>query len=458
MGTRYKFTNKDWKEKAINRSRELTRTKQELKRQKARANKWRRNYYGLKKENTPTQVKGHKYPLELIWMAVLMHINFNVSLRGVSQSMVKLGELYGLTTKYISHMTIRNWCLKFGLYCLLSPINSGKYVLIIDESVEIGRERLLLLLVIPVEYYSPIVALRMEDVKVLDLGVQQSWTATQVAQKIKQKTEMHGLEISYGISDKCSKLRRAMRECGLKWIGDCTHEMANVSKAIFKKDVLANAFIIKMNLLRRKWILSKHTLLVPPELRTKNRFHQMFIIHKWAEQILSEWGSICESAKEELFFVQEGKPLIKVMRQCYDLIEVFSSIFKAKGIHNNSLEQWKETVKEYKEQQPLSEQAAFFIKKMDEYLNRQKANIPENIQILCCSDIIESTFGKYKNKGVKIITDDVLKIAAYSKKSSLGEVARAMQEIKIKDTLEWKQNNTTISKLALLKQKRKTAA
>ena len=77
---------------------------------------------------------------------------------------------------------------------------------------------------------------------------------------------------------------------------------------------------------------------------------------------------------------------------------------------------------------------------------------------MCCSDIIESTFGKYKNKGVKIIIDDVLKIAAYSKKSSLGEVARAMQEIKIEDTLEWKQNNTTISKLALLKQKRKTAA
>lgn len=448
MGTSIKSRDNYWKEKAQLNSKKLSRANQELKRQKSRANKWREKYYEEKKASHPKQVKEHKYPLELIWMAVLMHINFGVSLRGVSQSLVKIGELYGLNIDYISHMTIRNWCLKFGLFRLLNP---GKYVLISDESVEIGREHLLLLLVVPIEKYSPISPLKMEDVKVLDLGVQQSWTSAQVAQKIKQKTAKHDIQIAYGISDKCSKLRGAMRDCGIRWIGDCTHEMANVSKAIFQKEEVSNKFITTMNLLRRKWILSKHTLLVPPELRTKNRFHQMFIIHKWAQRIIADWDKIDKNAKKELFFVQQNKPLIEAMQQCYDLIEVFCSIFKAKGIQKNSLNNWYEKVQQYKEQTSISGQANQFIEGMNAYLTRQKTTIPEDIQILCCSDIIESTFGKYKNKGTKIITDDVLKIAAYSTQGTLEEVHTAMRETRIVDVLKWKKENTTISKLAILK-------
>ena len=453
-----KDTEKKWKEKAMQRGAIVRRQKQELKRQKKRAEKWRGAYFDLKKDSAPTKVKNHHYPLELIWMSVLMHIKFNVSLRGVSQSIMKLGQLYGLKIDCLSHMTIRNWCLKFGLYCLSQRLSSGKYVLISDESVEIGRERLLLLYVIPIEDYSPIAPLSMEDVKVLDLGVKTAWSSEDVAKRIQTKAELYGLEIVYGISDNCSKLKRAMAQCNLKWIGDCTHEIANVSKALFKKDKESNSFISKMNRLRRKWILSKHMLLVPPQLRTKDRFNQMFIIHKWAEQILADWQNINAEAREELKFVQKNKALIKSMRQCYDLINIFCTIFKAKGVQQNSLKAWKMKVQEYKNNELLCTKALQFIKKMNAYLDKQKETIPQEMQILCCSDIIESTFGKYKNKGVKMITDDVLKIAGYSNPITLEEIQQAMQYTRAVDVIKWKEKNTTVSKLALLKRKKKSAA
>lgn len=467
MRTRFKHTNKNWKEKAIERGESTRRLKQELKRQKCRSEKWRSKYYDLKKEISPaklsktTKVAYYNYPLELIWLAVQMHINFNVSLRGVSQSIAKVGELYGLKIVSLSHMTVRNWSIKLGLYYLFQPLKSGKYVLISDESIEIGRERLLLLYVVPVGISSRISALNMEDVKVLDLGVQTAWSSEQVAEKIKVKRAAYGIEIVYGISDNCSKLKKAMSVCNIKWIGDCTHEIANVSKALFKKDKRSNDFITKMNLLRGKWILSKHILLVPPELRTKNRFNQMFIIHKWAEQILKDWEDISEEAKKELLFVQENKRLVKSMRQSYDLINIFCSIFKTKGIQNNSLKQWNMEIQMYKNKEMLCEKGLQFIEKMNTYLHRQKQIIPEDIQILCCSDIIESTFGKYKNKGAKIITDDILKIAGYSNQTTLDKTQKAMQQIKMADLVEWKQKNTTVSKLALLKRlkrKKKSAA
>ena len=300
----------------------------------------------------------------------------------------------------------------------------------------------------------------MEDVKVLDLGVQTAWSSEQVAERIKSKTEKYGLEIVYGISDNCSKLKRAMKLCNMRWIADCTHEIAKVSKRLFKQDEESNKFITKMNLLRRKWILSKHVLLVPPELRTKDRFNQMFIIHKWAEQILKEWQSISAEAKKELQFVQQNKELIKSMRQCYELIDLFSAIFKSKGIQNNSMQQWDRAVQKYKSQEALYGKAKEFIEKMNEYLERQRLIIPEEMQILCCSDIIESTFGKYKNKrGAKIMTEDVLKIAAYPELKDTEQVKLAMESIKIVQIQDWKKQNTTVSKLARLKKfKSKSAA
>lgn len=59
---------------------------------------------------------------------------------------------------------------------------SGNYVALLDESIQIGREKLLLLLGIKIEagqsYCQPLCA---EDVTVLGLEVQPSWTGQAVA-------------------------------------------------------------------------------------------------------------------------------------------------------------------------------------------------------------------------------------------------------------------------------------
>ena len=132
MGTKDKGKRKTWKQKGIERSQENKRLRASLKRQTNRAIKWRNKYYMEKRDSVTTKVKNHKYPLELMWMAIWMHIGFNISLRGVSQSLCKFASLYGLSIDYISPSSIRNWCLKFGLYSLTSIREPGKYVIICD--------------------------------------------------------------------------------------------------------------------------------------------------------------------------------------------------------------------------------------------------------------------------------------------------------------------------------------
>ena len=145
-----------------------------------------------------------------------MHIGFNLSLRGISQTLCKLGQLFELSISYISPSTIRNWCLKMGLYCLSQPIEEGPYALILDESVEIGKEKLLLLLGVPLEKSSFLHPLSIQDVRVLTLKVQHSWKAEEVAQLIEQTRTEHPITFSYAISDKGSTLRKALKICNLK--------------------------------------------------------------------------------------------------------------------------------------------------------------------------------------------------------------------------------------------------
>jgi len=456
MRTPVKTKHKKWKEKAVERGERLRRLSQELKRQKARAEKWRVRYYEDRSSNRLTPVSSHKYSLELIWLAVLMNIQFNLSLRGVSRSIAKLGLLYGKQINYISHNTIRNWSLKVGLYFLLQKIEKGKYVIICDESVEIGREHLMLILVVPIEKFSPIMPLQMEDVKVLDFSVQQSWKGSEVSTMIKKKVAKYDLDLVYGISDKDHVLRKAYKDCNITWVGDCTHEMANQTKAIFTKDEIFNGFIKKLNALRAKWIMSKNNYYVPPGLRAKTRFHQLFIVHKWAQNILDDWPNIPVSVQEELAFVLKNKELIKTMETFHYFITEFARLFKSKGIQQNTRDSWNRLIDQYRKEKPLSGRVEIFLQKMNDYLDRQQASLPNVEQIICCSDIIESMFGKYKNKGgAKIITDDVLKIAAFPEDIQQAQVMKAMQQVKTREVLNWKKNNTTVSKLALLKKNKK---
>jgi hypothetical protein len=462
MGTSTKNKKNPWKEKAKDRGEKVRRLKQKVTRQTVRAEKWKEKYNILKSSTKVTLVRRHKYPLELIWMAILMVTNFNISLRGASKSLSKLGELLGLQIDKISPTTIRNWSLKYGFHCLLQPITSGKYVIISDESVEIGREHLLLLLVVPIEKYSPILPLNMSDVKVLDLSIQESWKGDEISEMIQKKIDEHGIELLYGISDKGHNLLKAYKNLNIPWIGDCTHEIANQTQSIFKENNSLNDFMKAMKLLRAKWIMSKHNnLYVPPNLRVKSRFHEIFIVHKWGQRILEYWKTIPSSAKEELKFVKQAESLIRLMESFHYLIEEFTKIFKSKGIQKTSLAQWEKSIKNHrqKNEKDWTEQEEQFITAMNNYLNDQKAKLPNSNQILCCSDIIESMFGKYKNKGgIKMITEDVLKIAAYPKDKNIFEIKQAIEQVKIVDVLNWKNNNTTISKLALLKRNKKKSA
>lgn len=432
----------------------LKRANEKSKRQYIRAEKWRTLYYELKRSLSLTKVRYHSYPLELIWLAICMQTLFNISLRGVSHSLTQMGSLLGLSVSNISPSTIRNWNLKFGLYSLNDPISQGKYVLIGDESISLGRVQLMLLLLVPLSCIEKGQALCMKDVIVLGLKVQASWKAAELAIFIEEK-KVAGVDIVYALSDKGYNLRKAFKLLNIKWIEDCTHAIANHTKALFKQGKLDH-FIGCVNKLRSKWSLSKYQIYAPPKLRAKGRFTQVFALYKWSQFILDQWEDLPLEAQEALSFIKEEQELVQTFEQLYKMINQFCKQFKTYGITKKSMQNWEGWLAKYRKKQRLNKESEQFAERMQNYLQKQKKVLPKRKVIACCSDIIESMFGKYKNKGGnQLITDDVLKIAAYGKEINQNQVQQAMTNIKMEQVLKWKRENTTRSKLALIKEIKK---
>lgn len=449
-----------WRAKAKAKSYENKLLRMQLKRVESSRAKWRQKFQAAKREARWKKVPGHPFPLGLMWLGAVMHICCNVSLRATAQVLQKVALLYGQQIKVASASTIRNWSLRLGLYYLTERVAPGRYALIADESISMGRERLLVILLVRVDEQSRIAPLEMSDARVLHVQSKASWGGADISAIIQQKTAGLGVELAYAVADKGTNLNKSFRLSGIPKVDDCTHLVANCTKKQYQNDQTLNGFVKKMNETRARWSLSTHLLHMPPALRKKARFHQVLVVHKWAEAILRDWDKLPPPVKEELEYVPQNRALVAELKQVHELAEKFFAIFKPKGLSEYTEQLWAKTCKaDYadilKSDPGENLKLKQFLTTIDQYIAQTRSRFPHAGQLICCSDIIESMFGKYKNKGgVDMITDDALKIAAYPRPVTIEDVQAALAEIHIKSIKEWKQKNTTVSMLAL---KRKMA-
>lgn len=457
-----------WVMKAKIRSKQNKLLRMELRRVRQSRDSWRQKYRSRCKLDQGTKVKGHRYSVELMLLGVLLNISYNISLRATANALYAMGLSYGRQAKRISAGSIRNWGLRLGLYFLTRALAPGRYVLIADESISIGQEKLLVLLAVRLdsEHFERISALQMSDVEVLHIQSKASWKGADIGALIsKYAGQYPNIEFAYAISDQGSNLRNAFRLCGLTRVSDCTHLLSKCTQVLFQNDPELDALIQAMNASRAKWALSRLALYAPPALRKKARFHQIFAVYKWGDTILEKWHMLPQEAKDELAYVEKNRKLIQTMKQIHALIEDFSGLVKGKGINAYTQDHWKQKYEKRcaewnDEHLHIDDKVEKYHLAILEFITQTKASLPEENQILCCSDVIESIFGKYKNKArFPMITDDALKIAAYPHTIQKEDIIQAMAAKSTRSIQIWKQENTTVSLLAQRRRfKLKTAA
>jgi len=409
----------------------------------------------LKQITQPIVVANHSYPAQLIALAVFIVVHANGSLRGAAKTIGYVSQMLGWDYGQPSHTTIRRWVLRSGLYLLEhGKAKSGNYVGIIDESIQIGKEKLLLFLGVKLsDNHSLAAPLKIADTEVLGMEVQQSWKSEEVSDFIADRLAHHqDIQIKYMISDKGTNLLAALRTLGIAHVSDCSHMLMNIVKKLFCEDKALSEFCSQVGSLRRRYLLTDLGFLLPSTLRDKDRFLRIFTLVDWADRIDGYWNKLSSVQRSPLAFVKQSKSLLRCLRQIRDITAMTAKILKSAGLSSVSHQVWQIKLSQYRKGKRMTKQARRLIEGIQTYFHQHQQLSIDHQRLICCSDIIESTFGHYKNKGgMPVISADVLALTLLRQNINCSFVQKALATVHQQDVEDWQQRFTCDNRYSLLR-------
>ena len=456
MRARLKAKAQRWKNKALSAttSRRLLRAR--LRRSQAQLARLKKQTAELKARTAPLTISGHTYPAQLVALAVFIVVHANGSLRCAAKTVGFVALLLGWKFATPSHTSVRRWVMRCGHYQLQGAAAlSGDYVALLDESIQIGREKLLLLLGVKIETdRSHCQPPRVEDLTVLGLEVQASWTAAAVVDFLTRSLDrLPRVNVRYFITDGGTNLAKALSTKGFDVVADCTHVLMNAVKKLLAPDPVLRQLHAEVGQLRRRLLLTEWGYLLPPSLRDKDRFIRIFTLGKWIERIERWWPKLPPAAREHLAFLALARPRIQCMNEVRDVVERAAALLKSSGLNEATRRQWDHYAASCRQNADRAPEVDILLDTLSAYFDRHAELMARHGgRLLCCTDIIESHFGRYKNKGgTPTISADVLAIPLYAVSITPHFVRQALLATPYQAVHRWEQERTCENRYAQLR-------
>ncbi len=435
-----KASNNSWKTKAVNRSQETAKLRKRIKELTESRDNWKSKYRRLKKgsENpsllSDEKAARHQYSLSIIVLITALYKYGGMSLRSCRHSLCCMFLCLGLNSRVPSHSSIRNWLCKCGMYRVKSTATTGgEYVIYVDESITFGSEKMLVILGVPLSKIPRHRSLSHNDMAVLFVGAGQEWKAEHIEREL-EKIAVHK-EIRYVVSDEGLNLRKAYKSLNYIHIEDCTHVLANHLKRIYAKDEEFEAFRKLIGKLRQDWNLSKaKSQYMPPGMRGKMRFANIFPCINWVKKMLADWDNLNAEVQHRLSFLKEHADFIQSLIEVEIVFKTVCTLLKNKGF--GVLQ--KQAILDKLSNMETGERAGIFIQNCKGYLENLtvKSEAVKQDHLLCCSDIIESYFGKFKAKvnsnNRSGLTEFIFTLATFGQPFSIHEVKQALENVQCK--------------------------
>jgi hypothetical protein len=371
-------------------------------------------------------------------LVIAIKLSTSASFRSISKIVALLNIYLDLNLKVPSHVSILLWTKKIGVYKLSQPREkTDDWILIIDESVEFGHNRLLVLLGIregQIDFTRP---LQYQDVTCLKTISSNSWKGEDIKEVIEGLIPQLG-KIKYVVADTGNSIQRALKLSGIVHVKDITHQLSLIIKDIYQDDELFIAYNKTLAHMRGSLALSNVSHILPPQQRVNSRFMNLKPVFEWGKSALKslDSGDLELFEKEKLLFLKEYKELILETTELLEKANKIQEILKSEGLSIDSKTKCM-NIFQHREQERIEK-----LKTMLElYMNEMLDNMKGTPKILCASDIIESSFGKYKNyisnnKSIGI-TDLSLAISAFTGKLDRKELIKAIGQVKVQGVKDW---------------------
>ena len=391
-------------------------------------------------------------------LCVLLYVRTGCGLRTVISIIGIFEEVLGDPLgKLPCYNTVASWVRKLGLSVYEEDAPKGrKYAYIMDESIMINKEKLLLVLGAPAEHTGK--PLDHEDVTVLGMLVGECFKRDDVKEAVERASEKTGSSPEYGISDGAHNLVGGFKDAGIVHHLDISHTLGNCMKHVYGKDPEFMELTERLGKIRLQYHLTDKAWLLPPNMRAMARFMNLREWVTWARKMLGCLDSLDEGLKEAYSFLLQYGELIEELGVCIDSVAYLEKLCKCEGfgLRTNALCQRHIIVSLVGN---ASNRRACVGLEMLDYFRGQAALLNDRIKVHnISSDIIESEFGILKAKvspnKLYGFTPMILILPLYPKISVYSDAKKQdfkerLANVKLKDIDLWAKENLSPNRVAL---------
>jgi hypothetical protein len=246
-------------------------------------------------------VERHKYTEGLITLCVSLACVCGLGLRSVVKVLKLLNTHFHLGLDEIPcHNSIKGWIEKSGYYTYThSELKSSEraYGSIIDESMQIGSEKLLLSLGVNADKTDEL-PLTMNDVEILDISVERSWNGTLICDKLQKITATMGKSPAYVLSDNASIMNKGIRDSSLTHLRDIGHTLAMFLERQYKDAPDFLSFMKELAKVKNREIMRPVAYLLPPKQRIIARFMNLSPCLDWARKMLHHFDELTQEEQQ----------------------------------------------------------------------------------------------------------------------------------------------------------------
>ncbi len=348
----------------------------------------------------------------------------------------------------------KSWMLKLGYYNLNKKLTiANDWIYIIDHSIQLGKEKLLLIIGVRAKDLPKDRALKYEDMKIIDLQPVKSSTGAIVYEQLKEASKKTGGPRAI-VSDMGSDIKLGVRlfqeeSPETVHIYDLKHKIALLIKKLLEQDTKWSEFKLFANSIAKKLQHSTMAGYRPPKQKEKARYMNIEGLVRWGDKILIKYNQLQNSQTK----TKDDKQLESILGDIVnfkdnieawsEMVKVFKLIERFMNIHNlqqDSYEKFYEfhgdKLSKLKTNQAkeLANQTLDFIKEQEKVCNN-------NEKLLHSSQLIESLFGKLKSlereQSKSSFTSLVLSMGAMVSKKTTEVLKKALESVNTNMINEW---------------------
>jgi len=377
------------------------------------------------------------------------------SLRGAARALEIITEQIPLAVPLppCSWATGRLWLLRLGLYTLTRPKTyADDWVWILDHSVQIGREKCLLILGIRLSSLrTASCRVTHADLEPIDLRPVTTSNGDVVYQQLEDAVKRTGVPREI-LSDHGSDLKTGIRQfCqahpGTCAIYDITHKAATLVKQFLTYDDTWDEFCRFAATMKQQVQQTEFAPLAPPAQTSKARYMNVERLGSWAGRVLTVLDEGTAVVGTTVIADHPKRDTADWLERFRDDIEVWNLVF---GIVENV----EHSVRQHGLQQACVDEVeahlhammtyphvADFGEQLLEFVRIESAKACSGERLLGSSEIIESVFGKLKHiegaQSKQGFTGLILSAAAMVGTTSATVVQQAMETVSVNAVQRW---------------------